>query len=273
MNKVYTLQKHLSFITRYSGTTLTAGKLLTAFLVGFLPKNRFQKLRQKEIEISLKNIHRSTFRIFLRRCDYFILYEIFGLDIYRTFVEQIPSDGTILDLGGHIGLASLYIRAHCDNPIEVYEPSVHNSSLLQQNIRDLPLITLHRKAVSDHEGVMTLHIYPDTPSRNSLIPESGSRKTITQDTEVSSLDSILSSIQHCAGIKFDIEGEEYNIFRASRKAQEVPLLIGELKGTEAEVREQFVPLFPNHTATLVEVTSSITTITLTLPFAQRKQVD
>jgi len=230
---------------------MTFLKLLhTFFSIVVIRRKSTQYLQSVEL-YDVKLSHTLTHSIFLRPSDYFIFYEIFFLDIYRPLINQTASKGSILDLGGHVGLATLFIRAYKSNPIHVYEPSSTNATLLEKNIAGLPNITLYKKAVSTENGSATIHIYDSIPSRNSLRPETGTLSTTPEIVPTQTVDTILNSIPDLAGVKFDIEGLEYDAFSASQKRYDIPYLIGEIKLSGEFSLEKFLALFPTHKSSVL----------------------
>ena len=162
--KIHTLINHLRFIFSISATLISFLTLLRIFIFIVLFKSKTVKINHY-YSIEIKTISEQKQRIYIRSIDYFILYEIFGLEVYKPFIEKISSDGSILDLGGHIGLATIYFRTYLKNPIVVFEPSVANLYLLKKNVANLNNILIETLAVSNFEGETIFHIYPDSPSR------------------------------------------------------------------------------------------------------------
>lgn len=80
--------------------------------------------------------------------------------------------------------------------------------------------------------------------------------------KVSALDRVLANIGLPVDlVKFDIEGVEYKVFSSSRRVQEVPWIIGELKGETGQI-ERFVHMFPHHCAEVVWVSRKMAVVYL-----------
>ena len=264
MKKLKTVVRHLSFVYNLSANLGTLYRLFILFfatvVVRTQNKNYLQSEKTYDINIARGKVHTIT----LRPADYFILFEIFGLKIYEEFVEKVSESGSIIDLGGHIGLASLFFRAHLNNPIHVFEPSPINLVLLRKNVAELSDITVHDKAVSDSRGPTILHIYETKPSRNSLKEETKGRPTTPVTVETVTLDDILEQENKVAGIKFDIEGMEYDVFKNSTKSSAVPYLLGEIKIDEKFSMDDFLKLFPNHKTQVTDISRNTYVVSLTL---------
>ncbi|MEK7469465.1 MAG: FkbM family methyltransferase [Planctomycetota bacterium] len=199
----------------------------------------------------------------LRPPDIFILNEIHRGDPY--WMPQLCADPPrrIVDLGAHIGLATLWLKRRLPAAeIHAYEPCAESFHLLSLNTRFHPGIFLHQAAVGEKAGVSMLHVYEDSPASNSLVtdkPEARKRKVACR---VFTLDEILETAGGAVDlVKFDVEGIETPAFSRSRRIQQVPYIIGEMKASQTRVLE-FLRLFPDHRHECKRVTRSTSMIYL-----------
>jgi len=87
-------------------------------------------------------------RLYFRPQDIFIIHEVLGHCPYIVpdFYDEAPR--CIVDLGAHIGLATLLFKAHFPNSIvHCYEPDPDNYELLTLNTKGLEGIMLYKIAV------------------------------------------------------------------------------------------------------------------------------
>ena len=105
----------------------------------------------------------------------FQLMDGIGRDIYYKFgvysenhISQwllnnldIRDNDLIIDIGANIGWYSLTLSSKNKPRIVAFEPDTINFKTLQENIRlnEKNNVKAFNKAISDHEGVLTLHLY------------------------------------------------------------------------------------------------------------------
>lgn len=160
------------------------------------------------------------FEIFLRDdADESVVAEIFKWREYKA-VEKIIANLAfpVLDVGAHIGVFSLYVRAL--NPsvkIFALEPEENNFDLLRKNItkNDLHDIKLCRMALAGETGKRNLMIAPDSINHRLA----NENDDITPNTQAEMVAAIsLSDFMHennfdsVGLLKLDIESGEYEIF-------------------------------------------------------------
>ena len=152
--------------------------------------------------------------------------EIFKEREYKTAEEIIKGAvNPIVDVGAHVGLFSLYIRALNDSaPIYALEPEIDNFNLLNNNIKDnkLKKIKTFQVALGGREGESHLlvsvdshnHRLVDAPS-DELI-EHLDEQPVTQIVKMHALRDFLNkqNIDKVSLLKMDIEGGEYDVFSA-----------------------------------------------------------
>ena len=188
-------------------------------------------------------------RLCIRPIDIFIIREVLVASPYVHPSMKKSPPRCIVDLGAHIGLASLSFKAvFPDAEIHCYEPDPENFKLLQRNMMSLPGVVLHQEAVGLRRTKSILYIPDNRHSASSLLRPLSAKQIHEVVCQVKPLDDILSEVGRQVDlIKFDIEGIEYEVFASSRLVHAVKWIVGELKGDQSEV-ERFVTLFPHHEA-------------------------
>ena len=132
---------------------------------------------------------------------------------YKSENFDIKDTDIIIDIGGHIGLFSLYASQFCKNGlIYSFEPVPENYNLLIDNIQsnDLNQIKTFNLEVSNSNSNVKLYLNDDEAGHSIF---SKSSKTITVDAI--SLQQIFddNNIENCNFLKLDCEGTEYEILQ------------------------------------------------------------
>ena len=166
---------------------------------------------QEELHTYRLNIAGTYTNIFLRTYagDITMLYEIFLYRSYQFKGMEPFTPNTIIDLGAHIGMSSLYFGT-CFTEAEIYciEPDEDNFTLLQKNTVSNRNITAIRSAISDTDGRAAIE--KSRFSYNSFIQAgegNNSIRTVTMPTLLKELNITTIDL-----LKVDIEGYEKKIF-------------------------------------------------------------
>lgn len=177
-------------------------------------KNRFWRF---EIELADGN------KLLYRPQDQCIIEEIYAREVY-TRGAPIRAGETVLDLGGHIGVFTLFaaLRVGPHGRVVVCEPGPKNLELLRRNIarNHLDQVRLHPCAVADQDGEADFYIAADpadNPVADTLTPAAG-RSAIR--VKLRTLDGIIAqegitAIDH---LKIDVEGAEERVLDGGAKA-------------------------------------------------------
>jgi FkbM family methyltransferase len=129
-------------------------------------------------------------------------------------LETVVQPGmTVVDAGAHIGYFSLLAarRVGPGGRVYAFEPAPENFELLARNIalNAYRNVVPVRKAVSDHEGVETFFLHPDSVA-HSLLAETFGRPHAAIQVETTTLDHFFATQGwppiHL--VKLDIEGGE-----------------------------------------------------------------
>tara|TARA_Y100000996_G_scaffold384362_1_gene341013 strand:- start:735 stop:1508 length:774 start_codon:yes stop_codon:yes gene_type:complete len=143
--------------------------------------------------------------------DLMALTHVWLIEEYKSKNFEINDTDVIIDIGGHIGLFSLYASQFCKNGlIYSFEPVPENYDLLIDNIKSNTLnqIKPFNLAVSNSNSNIKLYLNDDEAGHSMF---SKSSKSITVDSI--SLQQIFdnNNIENCNFLKLDCEGTEYEI--------------------------------------------------------------
>jgi FkbM family methyltransferase len=160
-------------------------------------------------------------RVIYRPHDQCFIDEIYSMRVYDQDNEIVPGQ-TVVDIGGHIGLFTLYssYKVGKQGKVVVCEPGPNNFPLLKKNIElnDCPQISAHHCAIADHEGEADFFMpeggeNKDNPATNSLFQTHG-RKGVK--VPLKTLDGIFQSegLKAVDLLKVDVEGAEMAVLAA-----------------------------------------------------------
>lgn len=150
------------------------------------------------------------------------VYSEYYITQYLLNHLEIKKDDIILDIGANIGWYSLVLGSVTKSTVLAFEPDKQNFMLLQDNIslNNCSGIKAYNKAVSDHEGVLTLHLYKGyNTGRHSFIKQKNSVGTL--EVPIIELDSFLETQGYgdrpIKLLKIDIEGYEMTALHKAHK--------------------------------------------------------
>jgi len=124
---------------------------------------------------------------------------------------EINKNDVVIDVGGHIGLFSIYASQFCtDGKIFCYEPIKENFDLLTKNIELNRLQNVYpfNTAVSKSVDDITIYLNDDEAGHSMFLETANYRKA-----KSTTLPKIFSdnNIDKCNFLKLDCEGAEYEI--------------------------------------------------------------
>jgi FkbM family methyltransferase len=219
-------------------------------LASMLPRLKMHRA----LSLSNSNIYTATVQleqlrrtVHFRDQDIFIFREVLVDNVYLEPDLYKEPPRCILDLGAHIGLATLrFAAAFPKATIHSYEPDPENFRLLNLSVEGLPNIVLHQEALGTTIGKATLYVNPDKHTATSLKANGNHGPKVV--CSVTALDVAIRQAGAAVDlIKFDIEGVEQEVFSGSELAHQVKHIVGEMKASPAEI-DVFLRLFPDHKA-------------------------
>jgi FkbM family methyltransferase len=141
---------------------------------------------------------------------------VYAEDYITRFLSErlsLNDKDLILDIGANIGWYSLVLSTAAKPTIVAFEPDTVNYKLLSENLKmnGKENVKAFNKAVSDHEGTLTLHLYKGyNTGRHSFIKQKNSVGIV--DVPIVTLDNFLLKEDFGHGpvklLKIDIEGYE-----------------------------------------------------------------
>ena len=131
---------------------------------------------------------------------------------YVNYNFKINDTDCIIDIGGHIGLFTIFVSQFCKNgKIITIEPINENFKLLQENLElnNIKNVKVFHKAVSNKNGITVMYFDNEDHAAHSLIYNQTNKREIESIT----LEKIfeLENIETCNYLKLDCEGSEFMI--------------------------------------------------------------
>ena len=168
----------------------------------------FNLIKKQEIMFHTK----TNRNIKIRRdsTDLMALTHVWLIEEYKYPDFEIRETDTVIDIGAHVGLFTLYASQFCNRgKIFSYEPMKENYKILVDNVKNNNLVNIKtfNLAVSNSQSVK-LYINDDE-SGHSMFSKSSNFITVKSI----SLEDIFNqnNIQECNFLKLDCEGAEYEI--------------------------------------------------------------
>ncbi len=161
--------------------------------------------------------------------DLDFILDVFCKDKYKICSLDLKKDDVVIDLGAHIGTATLLLASmRSDLIIHAYEALRSNFDLLVKNVRENNIkseITLNNQAVWFYEEDEVKLYYGDNSREGKIHKFNGSlfvrakyydcrALKVVEATNLSELFE-LNHITDCKFIKMDIEGSEYGVFKSA----------------------------------------------------------
>jgi FkbM family methyltransferase len=177
----------------------------------------------KERRLHLYTYVEATDRLFpirrIRRRDLSRRFAV-GLgsdDWYRALSDRELDVEVAVEVGVNYGYTSTWISRWARR-VHAFEPHPDNARLVREHlrIRQVTNIELHESALSDREGIATLHVR-DFDGHHSLSDVGASETRGRRDVPVTTLDRFAESrgLSRIGFLKVDVEGFETEVFRGA----------------------------------------------------------
>lgn len=173
------------------------------------PKIYF-KLTKKEYAI-FETKFGQKIKIRVNSTDLMALTHVWLIEEYAKKNFDIKLSDTVIDVGAHIGLFTLYASQSCKiGNIYSYEPVKENFEILKENmnINNLKNVKIFNLAVSNSNSTITLFMNNDE-SGHSMFSESSENIIVKSTSLMKIFDD--NKIKECNFLKLDCEGAEYEI--------------------------------------------------------------
>ena len=227
--------------------------LLTIFFKLNTKFNFFKKNIAYSVKIKYKN--KVFFFYPTDNSDLAVLEEIFYKNEYDFQLKTQPK--IIFDLGGNVGLASIYFKLHFPNSkIYCFEPDPITFKKLSDNIKQFKDIEVFNLAISNKTGKLNFYSCPDSSMSSSILSRDSS---VAIEVEGSTLDDFIKKegITNIDLIKFDVEGVEMEIFKSFKNLSAVSNLIGEVHlDLMNSTLDDFLKLFPDYKKEIKEISKN-----------------
>jgi|TARA_B110000467_G_scaffold139976_1_gene139717 FkbM family methyltransferase len=177
-----------------------------------LPLVYFNLINKPTVQIKLKNGINIILRVDKKSSDLDILIEIFVEKAYFHEGFEIQNEDIIIDVGGHIGIFSMYAAQFCKaGKIFCFEPLPDNFQILKSNVmkNNLENIFIENSAISNKNHNLKFYQSNDDFAGGSLLKKSNNFFEVKCNT----LEQIFenNTIKKCNILKMDCEGAEYEI--------------------------------------------------------------
>ena len=175
--------------------------------------------RRGLVPLRVKNPFRAD--VWLREpgTDFSTFHEIVLKSIYQTVVERVGTCEYVLDLGGNIGLTSLYFADKFPGcRILTVEPSPDNREVLAQNLA--PLVAVGRcqicaGAVWREDTTVDLGLPPEGTGYDAIQVSGSETSEMRQPVPAYTVETLMrtAGFPRADIVKIDVEGAETELFR------------------------------------------------------------
>jgi FkbM family methyltransferase len=172
----------------------------------------FGLTKKLHVIIEIKNGLKLKLRV--NSTDLMAFTHVWIIKEYSRKGFEIKENDTIIEIGAHIGLFSVYASQFCENgKVYCYEPVKNNYDVLLSNLQlnNIKNVIPFNLAVSDSESTAKMFLSYDESGHSLYLPTD----TIVQ-VNSTTLKKIFddNAIQRCDFIKMDCEGAEYDIVKS-----------------------------------------------------------
>jgi FkbM family methyltransferase len=185
-------------------------RLMRVFKNWYIFPSIYLKLTKNETVI-FETKKGTKMKIRVNSTDLMALINVWAVEEYSNEEFKIKNNDTVIDIGGHIGLFSLYASEKCKSgKIFTFEPVKENFDLLKENIKINNIKNIYPKniAVSNNNSNITIFLSNDQSGHGMYKKTSKSRNIKSTNLEEICLEN---EIKNCNLLKIDAEGAEFEI--------------------------------------------------------------
>lgn len=169
--------------------------------------------RGSQIKVAHDGIS-ATYRVRPWTSDKWVVWEIWGLNEYDSFLSILPTD-IVVDIGAQIGVFTVFASQKANRgQVLAFEPFSENFSLLQENINlnHCQNVQAFQMAVGKINAPDTtdLFINPRNSGGHSTVAQVGDNKSTVQQISLAEIFS-QNQIRKINYLKIDTEGSEFDI--------------------------------------------------------------
>jgi FkbM family methyltransferase len=142
--------------------------------------------------------------------DRIVIREIFEENVYQVGNDDVL-DGTVVDIGGNVGVFSIYAAALGAKRVLAFEPEDDNAEIFRMNLEanETDNVELNHVAVAGEDKEFEIYKAQGATKR---IEFAKNLKVPTQKVKAVSINKIMDELDEVAVLKIDCEGGEYDIF-------------------------------------------------------------
>lgn len=154
------------------------------------------------------------YHILIPQNEEFRINEIFNNKEYFIPGIQKMVRPNVLDIGGNVGLFSMFIKFLCPSAqINCYEPAPNTFELLKINSAQFEDIKIHKRGLSDFTGKAQINISCLSTGQTSLKDIAANQDVQNQTIKLVEAKSVVESHDEIDILKIDTEGCEYEILK------------------------------------------------------------
>ncbi len=149
----------------------------------------------------------------LNRGDILTVREVWFQEAYRLPFDLPGTGGTLVDLGGNIGLTSIYLaRRHGFERVVMVEPDVANAELARRNCRRNGIeARIVEAAIGPRPGKAAFAVHGDHNQGRVDSQGRGNGAELSTEVQVTTMDEVTGAGEPVRLVKLDIEGGEQDL--------------------------------------------------------------
>lgn len=236
---------------------------------------QLSKIAPKNTNITIRLKNGLKFIVRARTMDKSVLKEVWLRNIYNKYGITVEKGDTVIDIGGHIGLFSVYAAEMSQTgKVYAFEPFKDNFKRLENHklINKKDNLFVYNKGISDKEGIQTLYLSPDNNTGGHSLHPENSENVNKVEIETIRLNDFCTkeNIDRIHFLKLDCEGAEYEIlFSDETILQKVDKIIMECHPFQEKTVDHMIELLERNNFTVIRELNN-TSIGIEMLYARKK---